>query len=103
MILEKNPLEINSSAIPLVISGAPRSGTSLLYNLFDGHSDVSFLMIEGYLFEKLYDMGASNANLFVAAARCSLDEFITGFISGSNLPSSESLDSKVCEAFKDID
>ena len=61
-----------------MISGAPRSGTSLLYNLFDGHSDVSFLMIEGYLFEKLYDMGASNANLFVAAARCSLDEYITG-------------------------
>ena len=78
MILQTNPLAVNSSAIPLVISGAPRSGTSLLYNLFDGHTDISFLMIEGYLFEKIFDMGASNANLFVAAARCSLDEFIAG-------------------------
>ena len=26
---------------PLIVSGAPRSGTSLLYNLFDGHPEVA--------------------------------------------------------------
>lgn len=78
MILKTNQLVVESSAVPLVISGAPRSGTSLLYNLFDGHTDISFLMIEGYLFEKIFDIGVSNANLFVAAARCSLDQFISG-------------------------
>ena len=67
-----------ATAMPLIISGAPRSGTSLLYNLFDGHPDVSFLLIEGYLFEKIFDIGVDNAELFVAAARRSVSEFVDG-------------------------
>ncbi len=51
---------------PLIISGAPRSGTSLLYNLFDGHPEVSWLGDEGFLFEYLSDLGDA-AGLFVDA------------------------------------
>ena len=70
--------QVAAVATPLIISGAPRSGTSLLYNLFDGHPDVSFLLIEGYLFEKIFDIGLDNSDLFVAAARRSVADFIAG-------------------------
>lgn len=46
---------------PLIISGAPRSGTSLLYNLFDGHPEVSWLLNEAFLFEYLFDLGEDAA------------------------------------------
>ncbi len=74
----RNPEQARAVATPLIISGAPRSGTSLLYNLFDGHSDVSFLLIEGYLFEKIFDIGVDNTDMFVAAARRSVSKFIAG-------------------------
>ncbi|MGE4221360.1 MAG: sulfotransferase [Alphaproteobacteria bacterium] len=51
---------------PLIISGAPRSGTSLLYNLFDGHPEVSWLGDEGFLFEYVRDLG-DGAELFLKA------------------------------------
>lgn len=63
---------------PLVISGAPRSGTSLLYNLFDGHSEVAWLVDEGYLFEYLNDFLPEAADLFVAAVPDDLAAFIAG-------------------------
>lgn len=50
---------------PLIISGAPRSGTSLLYNLFDGHSEVAWLVDEGYLFEYLHEFCPDAADVFV--------------------------------------
>lgn len=55
------------TCIPLIISGAPRSGTSLFYNLFDGHPAVSWLADEGFLFEYLYDLGDSGADLLLDA------------------------------------
>mgnify|MGYP001161370678 CR=1 FL=1 len=51
---------------PLIVSGAPRSGTSLLYNLFDGHPEVSWLGDEGFLFEYICDLG-DTASLFIDA------------------------------------
>ena len=56
-----------TDCIPLVISGAPRSGTSLLYNLLDGHSQIAWLVDEGFLFEYLYDLGPRDAEIFVDA------------------------------------
>lgn len=63
---------------PLVLTGAPRSGTTLLYNLFDGHPDINWLITEGYFFEYLYDVLDLGEELFVDAARRDLDEFIFG-------------------------
>lgn len=70
--------KVSSTAVPLIISGAPRSGTSLLYNLFDGHSEVTWLLNEGFLFEYLYELGDAGAEIFLAAARLPTDEFING-------------------------
>jgi hypothetical protein len=69
-----------------VISGAPRSGTSLLYNLFDNHPDVTWLVSEGFFFENLYDVGVGNATLFLAAARRPLDELIAGLRAKDLIP-----------------
>lgn len=65
-------------SVPLIVSGAPRSGTSLLYNLFDGHGDVTWLLNEGFLFEYLYDLGDSGVPIFLDAARMPLADFIGG-------------------------
>lgn len=67
-----------NSSIPLIISGAPRSGTSLLYNLFDGHSQVTWLVNEGFLFEYLEDLGPGGAELFVDAIPGDVTEIAAG-------------------------
>jgi Sulfotransferase family len=63
---------------PFIISGAPRSGTSLLYNLFDGHSQIAWLVDEGFLFEYLYDLGPAAAQIFVDAVPADVDSFVHG-------------------------
>lgn len=63
---------------PLIISGAPRSGTSLIYNLFDGHSQVNWLVDEGYLFEYLADMGPDGVDIFMDAIPSDLAAFVAG-------------------------
>jgi Sulfotransferase family len=67
-----------TDCIPLIISGAPRSGTSLLYNLFDGHSQITWLVDEGYLFEYLYDLGPAAVQIFVDAAPADVQRFVDG-------------------------
>ncbi|WP_340302380.1 sulfotransferase family protein [Roseobacter sp. HKCCD7870] len=62
---------------PLIISGAPRSGTSLLYNLFDGHPEVNWLGDEGFLFEYLDDLG-DNSELFLKAIPRDTENLIKG-------------------------
>lgn len=66
------------SAIPLVISGAPRSGTSLLYNLFDGHSQVSWLVDEGFFFEYLHDLGATGGQTLLDLVPHDIDALVHG-------------------------
>ena len=56
-----------SDCIPLIISGAPRSGTSLLYNLLDGHGDIFWMMDEAYLFEYIYDLRTDGLPIFLDA------------------------------------
>ncbi|MEZ5670405.1 MAG: sulfotransferase [Alphaproteobacteria bacterium] len=63
---------------PLVITGAPRSGTSLIYNLFDGHPEVNWLVDEGFLFEYLDDMGPAGADLFLDAIPVDLNALVAG-------------------------
>jgi len=67
-----------SDCHPLIISGAPRSGTSLLYNLFDGHPDVSWLVDEGFLFEYLNDIGAAGVGIFLDAVPTDIDDIVRG-------------------------
>lgn len=63
---------------PLIISGAPRSGTSLLYNLFDGHSRIGWLVDEGYLFEYLHDFLPDAGPLFVDAVPGDVRALVAG-------------------------
>jgi len=63
---------------PFIISGAPRSGTSLIYNLFDGHPEISWLLNEGYLFEYLYDLGVDGTQLFLDAIPSDIKPLIAG-------------------------
>lgn len=63
---------------PLVISGAPRSGTTLIYNLMDGHSDISWLVTEAYFFEYLYDLGVEREEVYRHLADAGVDALIDG-------------------------
>jgi len=67
-----------NSAIPLVISGAPRSGTSLLYNLFDGHSQISWLVDEGFFFEYLHDLGPAGGQTLLDLVPHDIDALVHG-------------------------
>lgn len=52
---------------PLILSGPPRSGTTLFSALLDGHSDINWFPDEGYFFEHAH----RNPD-FAAAAGCDL-------------------------------
>jgi hypothetical protein len=66
------------AATPLIVSGAPRSGTSLLYNLFDQHPDVSWLVEEGFLFEYLHDLGRDGLAVWLDSMPSDPDALIAG-------------------------
>ncbi len=70
--------ETDTAFHPLVVSGPPRSGTTLLYSLFDHHPDVFWLVTEGYLFEYLYDMPQQATAQFVDALSLSVPAIIDG-------------------------
>ncbi len=76
----------NNQNNPLIISGAPRSGTSLLYNLFDGHQSINWLVTEGHLFEYLHDVGAQNHQVFRNLACQNIDTLIEGLRDRQALP-----------------
>jgi hypothetical protein len=64
--------------IPIVISGPPRSGTTLLYNLFDGHPDVLWLVTEGFFFEHVVDLAEQFDGACKALADLDVDQLIEG-------------------------
>jgi len=70
---------------PLLLSGAPRSGTTLIYTLFDSHPEILWLVSEGYLFEYLHDIRPHNAPLFVRAARGSPERLVEGLRNSQHL------------------
>lgn len=72
---------------PLVLSGSPRSGTTLIYTLFDSHPDLLWLVSEGYFFEYLHDIGSVNAALFLNAARGSVEHLVEGLRDREMMPS----------------
>jgi hypothetical protein len=72
---------------PLVLSGSPRSGTTLIYTLFDSHPEVLWLVSEGHFFEYLHDLGAANAGLFVRAAGGSPERLVEGLRDREMMPS----------------
>jgi hypothetical protein len=71
---------------PLVISGAPRSGTTLIYNLMDGHSDISWLVTEAYFFEYLHDLGVEREAVYRLLADAGIDSLIDGLRDRSVIP-----------------
>jgi len=72
--------------IPLIISGAPRSGTTLLYNLFDGHSQIGWLVEEGFLFEFFDRLDIRNASVVLDAIPADTDALIAGLRSRQLMP-----------------
>ena len=71
---------------PLLISGPPRSGTTLVYSLFDGHPDIFSLVTEGYLFEYLHDLPDSGVAAFIDAGRLPAAEFVAGLRAKDVMP-----------------
>lgn len=71
---------------PLVISGVPRSGTTLLYNLLDGHPEVSWLVTEAYFFEYLHDLGVANEAIYRQLAAADIDSLIDGLRDRAVIP-----------------
>lgn len=71
---------------PLIISGAPRSGTTLLYNLFDGHPDINWLATEGYFFEYLFELMDVDPMILVDSSKRDLDAMIEGIRDRDVLP-----------------
>lgn len=72
--------------VPLIVSGAPRSGTSLLYNLFDGHSAVNWMVDEGFLFEYLHDLAPAPPSAMIDAVPRDIDALIAGIRDKQILP-----------------
>lgn len=64
--------------VPLILSGPPRSGTTFFSALLDGHSHINWFLDEGFFFEHLDDLGESNHQLFVNAAKADTEGFIDG-------------------------
>lgn len=79
-------MPIEEHSIPLVLSGPPRSGTTLLYSLFDGHPDIFWMISEGYFFEYLYDFGAPGAEMMCDGADRPLDDLVDGIREKELLP-----------------
>jgi len=71
---------------PLVISGPPRSGTTLVYTLFDGHPDIFWMISEGHFFEYLSDLGEGAAGSFCEAADRDLEALVQGLRDREVLP-----------------
>ncbi len=63
---------------PLILSGPPRSGTTLFSALLDGHSEINWFIDEGFFFEHLYKIGAANFPIFVKSALLSADGLVEG-------------------------
>src|SRR5574338_1316125 len=74
------------TSIPLILSGPPRSGTTLFSALLDGHSEINWFVDEGYFFEHLHVLGPENFGRFVAAAMLDVDGLIEGVRDRSLMP-----------------
>jgi len=74
------------ACIPLVLSGPPRSGTTLFSALLDGHSQINWFVDEGFFFEHLHTLGPENAGRFVSAAMLDVDGLIEGVYDRSLMP-----------------
>lgn len=71
---------------PLVLSGPPRSGTTLLSALFDGHTQINWFPDEGFFFEHLYLLGREYHEQFIRAATLSIDGLVEGLRDRSLMP-----------------
>lgn len=71
---------------PIVVSGPPRSGTTLFMAYLDGHSDGFWLPDEGFFFEHLELMGADRQDLLIEAATADLEACIEGLRDRSIMP-----------------
>ncbi len=71
----------SQACTPLIISGPPRSGKSLLYSLVEGHKEISWLIDEGLFFEYLYQarqLSPSGESIIIGSAKRSADDFVLG-------------------------
>lgn len=72
--------------IPLIISGPPRSGTTLISSLIDQHPQINWLPDEGYYFEHLDDLDNNEKDLFLDGAKINIEIFIEGIRDRSLFP-----------------
>ena len=62
----------------LVISGPPRSGTTMFSAYVDGHSQINWLPDEGFIFEHFWNTGEKNIQTFIQAAKINKHNLING-------------------------
>jgi hypothetical protein len=72
--------------IPLVLSGPPRSGTTLFSALLDGHSEINWFIDEAFYFEHLHVLGRENFERFVKAGMLAPQGLIEGLRDRSLMP-----------------
>jgi hypothetical protein len=77
---------LHNAMCPLVLSGPPRSGTTLFSALLDGHSQINWFIDEGFFFEHLYELGPDNVGRFVKAASLGIENLIAGIRERSIMP-----------------
>ena len=78
-----------SNPVPLVISGPPRSGTTLFSAMLDGHPDINWFPDEGYFFEHLH-INRDDIDSFVRAALMGPEFLIEGIKDRGLMPPTDS-------------
>lgn len=71
---------------PIVVSGPPRSGTTMFMAYLDGHDDCFWLPDEGFFFEHLLQMGEGWQHLLIDAATSNIEACIEGIRDRSVMP-----------------
>ncbi len=62
----------------LIISGPPRSGTTMFSAYVDGHSKINWFPDEAFIFEHFWNIGEKNIHTFIEAAKISKLDLING-------------------------
>src|SRR5262245_11122534 len=77
---------MNQALLPLIMSGPPRSGTTMFSALLDGHPDINWFLDEGFFFEHLHNHGSHFVADFVRASGLGVDKLIEGIRDRSLMP-----------------
>jgi hypothetical protein len=76
----------HETLLPLILSGPPRSGTTMFSALLDGHPEINWFLDEGFFFEHLHNHGSQFIQDFVKASGFGTEKLIEGIRDRSLMP-----------------